>query len=603
MSNVADPTTAELEENPTVRRKRLGALRMLVPFLKPYRWKVAGAGAALLVAATTVLFFGVGLRRLIDDGFASGNQALLDQALLVMMVMVCIMAAATYSRFYLVTWLGERVVADLRDKAYQHLLKLDLAFFETNRSGELLSRLTTDGELIQTVIGSSASVAVRNTLMMIGGLILLAVTSPKLTGIVILVVPFVVAPIIWYGRKVRALSRKGQDRIAEVAAHAGESLNAIQTIQSFVQEHADSQRYGAKVRGAFDTAVTRIKARAFLTALVIIEIFGAIGLVLWIGANDLFAGKMSAGDLSAFIFYAILVAGSVGALSEVATDLSRAGGAAERLRDLFEIEPQIKSPYRPRSLPKPTIGEVRFENVEFQYPSRPDRSALHNFTLNVEPGKTVALVGPSGAGKTTVFQLLQRFYDPQGGNIYIDGVEVRDADPRDIRSTIGLVPQSPVIFAASAADNIRFGRPDATDAEVKAAAEAAQAAEFISQLPEGYNAYLGERGVRLSGGQRQRIAIARAILRNPAILLLDEATSALDAESERLIQIALNEVMKNRTSLVIAHRLATVVQADALAVLEDGRLVDLGTHQELIAKDGLYAKLAKLQFDQGGFLG
>jgi ATP-binding cassette subfamily B protein len=470
------------------------------------------------------------------------------------------------------------------------------AFFEVTRTGEVLSRLTTDTTVLQVVVGSTASMAVRNVLLVAGGLIMMAITSLKLTALVILVVPVAVIPIVLFGRKVRELSRASQDRVGDVGATIDETINAVRTVQAFNNEGAEASRFSALVNDAFAAAARRVRARAALAAVVIVLVFTAIGVVLWIGGHDAIAGRITAGDLSAFVFYAVVVAGSVGSLSEFAADLQRAAGASERLFELLDAKPAIAAPANPRPLPSPARGAVAFENVSFRYPARPDRAALHGVSFSVAAGETVALVGPSGAGKTTVFQLLLRFYDPDSGTIRLDGVDIAGADPAAVRARIGLVPQEPVIFGADIAANIRYGRPDASDEEVRRAAAAAQALEFIEKLPQGFATFVGERGVRLSGGQRQRIAIARAILRDPALLLLDEATSALDAESERLVQRALEELRANRTVIVIAHRLATVQGADRIVVLDQGRVVASGTHGELVAQGGLYARLAALQF-------
>ncbi|MEE8188292.1 MAG: ABC transporter transmembrane domain-containing protein [Kiloniellales bacterium] len=580
------------------KSRNLGQLRGLWPFLRPYGWQMAGAAVALTVAAGTVLGLGFGLRKLVDEGFASGNEALLDQAVLVLFGVVLVLAAASYMRFYLVSWLGERVVADMRKAVFDRVITLSPAYYEVTRTGEILSRLTTDTSVLQLVIGTSVSFALRNLLLLVGGTALLAVTSAKLTGLVFLVVPLVLVPILVYGRRVRRLSRASQDRVADVGAYVDESLGAIRTVQAFGHEPVDRRRFAQRVEEAFSVALGRIGARAMMTAIVMVFVFGAVSIILWIGGRDVLAGRISGGELSAFVFYAIVVAGAAGALSEVIGDLQRAAGATERLLDLLQTAPDIAAPANPTPLPEPAQGAIRFENVVFQYPSRPDRSALEGFDLDVKPGEKVAIVGPSGAGKTTVLQLLLRFYDPQAGRITLDGVDVRAADPALLRARIGLVPQEPVIFSGDAWENIGYGKPGASEAEVRRAAEAAAALDFLERLPEGLNTFLGERGVRLSGGQRQRVAIARAILRDPAVLLLDEATSALDAESERTVQQALDRLMGGRTTMVIAHRLATVLKADRILVMDHGRIVESGSHAELIEADGLYARLAALQFDE-----
>jgi len=582
--------------------RNLKVLLTLGRFLRPYRWRVAGALVAMMCASGAVLAIGGGLRRLIDRGFADGSILSLDRAVLSLLVVVAVLAAGTFGRFYLVSWIGERVVADIRASLYRHLLSLSPGWFESIRSGEVLTRLTNDTTLLQTVIGSSASVALRNLLLLAGGLVLLVVTSPRLTGFVLLMVPLVVLPILLFGRRVRALSRESQDRVADLGAQAGETLGAVRTVQAFTYEDHERRAFTAACERAFATARRRILARAWLTAIVMLLVFGAVAFLLWLGGNDVLSGRMSAGELAAFIFYAVVVASAVGGLGEVAGDLQRAAGAAERIQELLTTPVTIAAPAKPRALPSPGRGAIAFDRVTFAYPSRPDLLSLHDFDLTIAPGESVALVGPSGAGKTTVLQLLLRFYDPQEGVVRLDGEDIAAVDPGALRRRMGLVPQDPVIFSGTVEENIRLGRPEADEAAVRAAAEAAHAWSFVAALPEGLRTPLGERGVRLSGGQRQRVAIARAILRDPQVLLLDEATSALDSESERVVQEALERLMRGRTTLVIAHRLATVLKADRIVVMDGGRVAAVGSHESLMAdREGLYARLARLQFvDYGG---
>ncbi len=594
---IAGMVKAPTSERPAARDIR--RLAYLLRFTRPYLWPTAGAGLALIIAAGTMLALGQGLAYLIDEGFGAGDTRLLDRAVLILFGVSALLAFGTFARFYLVSWVGERVVADIRQTVFGHIIGLSPGFFELTRTGEVVSRLTTDTTLLQVVVGSSVSTALRNTLLMIGGLVMLFITSAKLTLLILAVVPLVVAPIVIFGRRVRRLSRLAQDGIAEVSAEAAESLYGVRTVQAFAHEDHDRRRFAERTEQAFMAAIARVRARAWLTATVILLVFGSISTVLWVGGADVVAGRLSPGQLSSFVFYSILVGGSLGAISEVAGDLQRAAGAMERIAELLDTRAIIVAPLAPKALSRPIEGGVEFQQVTFHYPSRPEIAALADFDLLVAAGERVAIVGPSGAGKTTVIQLLLRFYDPERGQVRFDGIDVRELDPAKLRRAIGLVPQDPVIFGASARANIRYGRPEASDAEVRQAAEAAHALEFIDRLPQGLDTHLGERGVRLSGGQRQRIAIARAILRDPALLLLDEATSALDAESERLVQQALEGLMRQRTTIVIAHRLATILKADRIVVMDKGRIVATGTHAALMREGGLYARLAALQFDQG----
>ncbi len=577
----------------------LGRLRLLWAYVRPYRGTLVATFVALVLAAGSVLSLGIGVRFLIDGGFAGRRPEALDHALEAMLIVVAVLALATFFRSWLVTRLGERVVADLRRDLFARVIRLEPAFFERTRTGEVLSRLTTDTAVVQTVIGASVTQALRNLLLLVGGVAVLLVTNPRLTGLVLLVVPLVILPIVVIGRRVRRLSRAAQDRVADLGAATEEHLNAVRIVQAFAQERTVAGKIADLAERAFAAASRYAFARALLGAIVICLVFGAVVVVLWIGGRDVLAGRITGGELASFVFYAVVVASAVGGLSEIAGDLQRAAGAAERLAELLSTEPAIRAPARPTPLPARGRGTLRFERVTFAYPARPDRPVLVDFDLEVAPGETVALVGPSGAGKTSVLQLALRFYDPQAGRVLFDGVDLRELDPAELRRRIGLVPQEPVIFSADAATNIAFGRPEASPAEIRAAAEAAAALEFIEALPQGFATFLGEKGVRLSGGQRQRIAIARALLCDPELLLLDEATSSLDAESERLVQEALERLRRGRSCLVVAHRLATVRKADRIVVMEDGRIVDQGRHDELVARGGLYARLASLQFGLG----
>ena len=585
-------------EEERARSKNVRALAALWPFVRPYRALLAAAGLALVATAAVSLVLPIAVRRVVD-GFETSAEALLDSYFLAALAIALTLAAGTGLRYYLVTRLGERVVADIRKAVFDRMIRMSPAFFENILTGEVLSRITTDTTLILSVIGSSISIALRNLLILVGGLILLFVTSPKLAGLVLLVVPAVIIPIVVLGRRVRRLSRENQDWIAASSGNASEALLSVQAVQANTHEMASRTAFDDVTEKSFDVAMRRVGTRAVMTVIVITLVFSGIVGVLWIGARDVRADVMTVGELVQFVIYAIMVAGSVGALSEIWGELQRAAGATERLVELLEAEDSVTDPVPAQSLPRPVRGEVAFEDVHFKYPSRPERAALDGVSFTVNPGETVALVGPSGAGKTTVIQLLQRFYDPASGRISIDGHDLTSLRRADFRQAIALVPQDPVIFAATARENIRFGRPDASDAEVEAAAKSAAAHEFLADLPRGYDTYVGERGVMLSGGQKQRIAIARAILRDAAVLLLDEATSALDAESERAVQTAVEHLAADRTTLVVAHRLATVKKADRILVFESGRIVATGTHDELVGQGGLYARLARLQFTEG----
>ena len=570
---------------------------MLLPHVRPYLGRAIAASVALLVAAGLLLGLGQGLRTLIDQGFGTASADMLNTAALGMFGIVAALGVATATRFYLVSWLGERVAGDLRRSVFDHVLKLSPAWFETARTGDILSRLTADIAVLQSLVGTAISQSLRNILLAIGAAAMLIVTSAKLAAITLVVVPVVVLPLILFGRRERKLSRHAQERVADLAATAEETLNGLPTVQAFTHEAADRARFASEVERSVGAAMRRIGSRAILILIVILLGFGAITFSLWVGGRDVVAGRMTGGELSAFIFYAVLMASSVASISEIWGEIQRAAAAADRLLEILAEVPAIAAPASPALLPAPQ-GRAAFENVTFHYRSRPDTPALHDFSLALEPGETVALVGPSGAGKTTVLQLLLRFHDPQQGRVRVDGADIRDVDPLALRARLGLVAQESLIFSASAADNIRYGRPEASDSEVQAAADAAAAGGFIAALPGGMATHLGARGVTLSGGQRQRIAIARAILRDPAILLLDEATSALDAESEQAVQQALTAAARGRTTLVVAHRLATVRRADRIVVMEQGRIVATGTHDALVRAGGLYARLAALQFTE-----
>jgi len=595
-TNNGQPEARELKKG------SLAAFRGLLPFLTPYRNRFVIAGIALVVAAGSTLAIPYAFKQMIDLGFGANagvrSAAHVNEVFLALFAVATVLALATAARFYSVSWLGERVTADIRNAVYSHVVQQSPEFFETTKTGEVLSRLTTDTTLIQSVVGTSISMALRNVLLFLGGLVMLFVTSPKLSSIIIGLLVLTVLPIVIFGRRVRKLSRDSQDRVADASAMAGEILNAMPTVQAFTHEGLEAKRFGGSVEGAFNTAMRRIQARAFLTMLAIVLVFGTIVFVLWLGAHAVLEGTMTGGDLGQFILYASIVAGAIGALSEVMGEAQRAAGATERLLELLAVRSDIQNPAQPQALPPRAANgaALSLSEVSFSYPSRPDTLALDHVTLDIKPGETVAVVGPSGAGKTTLFQMLLRFYDPQSGAIRLDGTDIRLLDLHTLRGAIGIVPQDTVIFSADAMENIRYGRADATDQEVIQAARLAAAHEFIERLPNGYKSFLGERGVRLSGGQRQRIAIARALLKNPPLLLLDEATSALDAESERLVQGALEAAMVGRTTIIIAHRLATVQRADRIIVMEDGKIVETGTHQSLVALGGIYANLAALQF-------
>jgi ATP-binding cassette subfamily B protein len=595
----AEPSVFETQLTPSspTGRAKLRPLLALAPYMARYRGRAFLALIALTIAALTMLIVPVAVRRMIDFGLSPEGIAMINSYFSVMIAMVAVLAFASAARFYLVMTIGERIVADLRRDVFAHLISLSPAFFDSARSGELISRLTADTTQIKSAVGASVSIALRNMMLFIGATAMMVITSPRLSGFVLLAIPLIVIPLVAFGRWVRRLSRNAQDTLAEATAYASELVGAIRTVQAYTNEKLANARFGGEVEQAYEAARSSSKARAVLTAIIIFIVFTSVVMILWIGSHDVLIGSITPGRLGQFVLYAVFAAAGLGQLSEVWGEVSAASGAAERLFEILNVKSSIVAPASPRALPVPARGDVVLDHVSFAYPTRPDALAVDGVSLSVRAGEKVAIVGPSGAGKSTLFHLLLRFYDPSDGTISFDGVPVRDADPREVRARVALVPQDSVAFAASARENIRFGRPDASDAEVERAADLAHATEFIRRLPGGLEAQLGERGVTLSGGQRQRIAIARAILRDAPLLLLDEATSSLDAESETLVQTALEELMRHRTTLVIAHRLATVLSCDRIMVMDQGRIVEQGTHASLVAANGLYARLARLQFE------
>jgi ATP-binding cassette, subfamily B, bacterial len=588
---------AQLTQSAASGSARLRPLLALAPYVARYRGRAVLAFISLTIAAVTTLIVPLAVRRMIDFGFSPEGIAMINSYFSVMVAVVAVLAGASAARFYLVMTIGERIVADLRRDVFAHLISLSPAFFDSARSGELISRLTADTTQIKSAVGASVSIALRNFMLFVGATVMMVITSPRLSGFVLLAIPLIVLPLVAFGRWVRRLSRNAQDTLAEATAYASELIGAIRTVQAYTSERLAQARFGGEVEQAYEAARSSTRARAVLTAIIIFIVFTSVVAILWVGSHDVLIGTISAGRLGQFVLYTAFAAAGLGQLSEVWGELSAASGAAERLFEILRVKSAISVPASPRALPVPARGDVGFENISFAYPTRPNALAVDGVSLSVRAGEKVAIVGPSGAGKSTLFHLLLRFYDPATGVISFDGVPIRAADPRELRARIALVPQETVVFAASARENIRFGRPDADDAEVERAADLAHATEFIRCLPGGFEAQLGERGVTLSGGQRQRIAIARAILRNAPLLLLDEATSSLDAESETLVQTALEELMRHRTTLVIAHRLATVLSCDRIMVMDQGRIVEQGTHASLVAANGLYARLARLQFE------
>ncbi len=572
---------------------------MLAPYLGRYRFQVGAALVALIAATLATLAMPLAVRRMIDFGFGGGDPNFIDKYFAMLVVVVAALACASAARYYFVTWLGERIVSDLRVDVFAHITRLSASFFDTARSGEVVSRLTADTTQVKAAVGASVSVALRNLALFIGAAAMMVITSPRLSGLVLLVIPFVVIPLIVFGRMVRRRSRLAQDTLADASAYAVEAIGAIRTLQAFTNERFAASRFGAQVERAFAAARSSFIARAILTAFGMFVIFASVVAVIWIGSKDELSGMLSGGALGQFVLYLVFTAGALGQLSEVWGELAQAAGASERLAELFRIEPEIRAPKEPKALPKPSRGAIRFDHVSFAYPSLGDERVVDGIDIDIHSGETVAVVGPSGAGKSTLFHLLMRFYNPQAGYVSLDGIDLRDADPEELRHRIALVPQDSVIFGTTVKENLLYGRPDASDEDIRAAAIAAHADTFISAMGNGYDTMIGERGVTLSGGERQRLAIARALLKDAPVLLLDEATSALDAESETLVQIVLDRLMKDRTTLVIAHRLATVLKADRILVMDNGRIVEQGDHETLVAQGGLYTRLARLQFERG----